>query len=70
MGDLASGVHSGVGAPGDGQPRRRRQPQHGGQRGFDLGLDGAQTWLAGPPGEIGPVVCQVEPNANEPGATL
>ncbi len=67
MGHLAAGMHSGVGATGDGE-RRTPRPQHGVQRLLELSLHGAQGLLTGPAVEAGPVVREVDaqPHRRQP----
>ena len=64
VGDLTTGVHTSVGAPGDGQ--RRRDPQQGAQRILQHPLNGASGRLTSPSEETGAVVTDVEPVAQEP----
>jgi hypothetical protein len=52
-------MHAGVGAAGDRQ--LNRLTEDGLQGELDLGLDRAQTRLAGPAGEARPVVFEKEP---------
>ena len=61
--DLAAGVHTRVGAPGDGDPHRR-EPEGSGQGVLEGRLHGPQTWLCRPPGEVGAVVGTVDPQAH------
>ena len=58
--DLSAGVHAGVGAPRHGEAHRFAGAQQGGQGGRELPLDGAQTRLSRPAGEVGAVVAEVE----------
>ena len=62
VGDLAARVDAGIGPPGHREPHRLVGPQDGGQGGRQLALDGAQSRLGGPAGEVGAVVAEVEPD--------
>ena len=64
MGDLPAGVHPGIRSAGDDQGGvRGKALQDAGEPVFDVGLHGAKARLAGPAGEIGAVVGEVEPDA-------
>ena len=60
VGDLAAGVHAGVGAARAGH-RDGRQTEHGGQRGLELTLHGPQPVLSRPAVEAAAVVGEVDP---------
>jgi hypothetical protein len=62
VGHLAAGVHPGVGSPGDGQPHRLLQAQHVSEDPGQLPLHGPLPGLRGPPGEVRPVVREVDPH--------
>ena len=67
---LAARMHACVGAARNGQLRWFGQPQHGGECRLEVALHGAQPGLAGPAGESGAVVPEVEADTNEPGTTV
>ena len=66
MGYLSLGVDAGVGPPGpdDGHPLPGSLPVEPSDRGFDPALDGVPVRLPLPAREIGPVVREVETDAN------
>jgi hypothetical protein len=65
MGHLPAGVHPGVGPPGDGQPHRLRQPQHVPEDPGQLPLHGPLPGLRRPPGEVSPVVGEVDSHPDD-----
>jgi hypothetical protein len=69
VGHLPTGVHPGVGPPGDGQPHRLRQAQHVPDDPGQLSLHGPLPGLGRPPGEVSPVVGEIDshPDHRVPG---
>jgi len=65
VGHLPASVHPGVGPAGDGQPDRLRQPQHVPEDPGQLPLHGPLAGLGRPPGEVRPVVGEVEPHPDD-----
>jgi hypothetical protein len=59
VGHLPTGVHTAVGPAGNGQPDRPRQPQHVPENPGELFLHGPLAGLRRPPGELRPVVGEV-----------
>jgi hypothetical protein len=64
VGHLPAGVHPGVGPPGDGQSNRLGQPQHVPEDPGQLPLHGPLPGLRRPPGEVRPVVGEVDSYPN------
>src|SRR5699024_9137403 len=60
------GVHPGVGASGDREPRRRPEPQNSAQGSLEVILNRAEARLGGPSVEGGAVVGQLEPDTQPP----
>ena len=60
VGHLPASVHPGVGPPGDGQPHRLGQAQHVPEDPGQLSLHGPLPGLRRPPGEVRPVIGEVD----------
>ena len=65
VGDLAACVDARIGPAGDRQPDRFGTAQHRAQRRRQLALDGPASGLRCPPGEVGPIIGEVESNAHD-----
>jgi hypothetical protein len=65
VGHLPAGVHPAVSPPGDGQPGRLGQPQHVPEDLRQLSLHGPLPGLRCPPGEVRPVVGEVDSDPDD-----